>query len=45
MLSFPNNGTNLSVRKRFENLFRDFYLKYQNINFDSINSKIILKHM
>ena len=43
MHSLYNNETTINVRRRFENLFPDFYLKYNNINFDP--AKILLKHM
>jgi hypothetical protein len=29
-----NNETTLSVKKRFKNVFHNFYIKYNEINFD-----------
>jgi hypothetical protein len=34
MLGLPHNETTLSVKKRFENLLHNFYIKYNDINFD-----------
>jgi hypothetical protein len=33
IFKLPHNKTTLSVKKRFKNLFRNFYIKYNEINF------------
>jgi hypothetical protein len=45
MISLPNNKINIRVRRRFENLFHIFYLKYKILILTPINFTIPFEHM
>jgi hypothetical protein len=45
MISLPNNKINIRVRRRFENLFHIFYLKYNILILSPINFTIPFEHM